>query len=160
MSQSKANDRTVSALTAGILLFLAAMAVLLVLAPSYRRSQLRLAIHRALRMYRIGYASHIQLEDFTDFHWEQLYIFPPDTTPVTIEKTTGDAWPGFIGPHIEGDDSITLLVFVSHGSIVRWVEIPRADGDFSTLAAQSPYTPQTARFFLPDPEKSALQELQ
>jgi hypothetical protein len=118
-------------------------------APIYRRGRLEAGLIQATRMFQIGYASQIGLREFTGFDWSEVHIFPPYTTIEQIETETGSPWPPFASRSIETDDSITLLVFMDGDDLLRWVEIDRGIADYSDVAQGSPYTPETAVFFMP-----------
>ncbi|HUF38636.1 MAG TPA: hypothetical protein VMN57_08945 [Anaerolineales bacterium] len=118
-------------------------------APIYRRGKLEASLVQAARMYQIGYASHIALSEFTDFEWTEVHIFAPYTAIETVERETGTAWPRLASESIEKSDAITLLVFLDGNRLTRWVEMDRNIADYSDVAAESPYTPETAVFIMP-----------
>lgn len=138
--------------------FLLSLTVLLyaLLIPVVQRNQLQAALSRSVRMYQIGYASHIDLQAFTGFEWDRLFVFPPYTPPDSIDESLGFAWGRSVQTSISWSDEINLLVFLKQGRVVRWIEVPRNTADFAPVAAESPFTPQNARFFLPDERSPAL----
>ncbi len=145
-----------SFLTFGFLITIA-ITVALVLIPVNQREKLKEDLTRAARMYRIGYASHIALENFTDFAWDEVHIFLPGTSDVTIKQRLGFYWQGTQLDLVTEPEGFALLVFVKERRVIRWVWMPGNDADFTHLADQSPFTPQTAIFFLPFDDDPALQ---
>lgn len=142
---------------AAALLALALAALLTVLlAPVAAQNQLEDALARAVRMYRVGYASEIDLADFTDFNWDRVFVFPPYTALDTIDAAIGYGWARGVNLSLPVNGSVNLLVFIRDGRVVRHIEMPRSEADFSGAAEQSPFTPQTARFFLPDEDQNVL----
>lgn len=155
MSAGTRDNRTRAAIIAGFLVGLSALLAAL-LVPVMRQMQLERAITRSARMFRVGYASHIQLADFTDFEWDAVHIFSPYTLPDAVDRSLGFEWTRTVRTSISQNDSVSLLVFVHDGRVVRWIEMPRAPIDFSTVAVGSPYTAEEARFFFPDDNTPAL----
>jgi len=117
--------------------------------PLVRRAQLRTDLERAVRMFNIGYTPHIALKDFTAFAWTEVHIFSPYTPIEEISAATGSRWPLLASSRIETDDGITLLVFMDGDRLVRWVEIDRGIADYSDVAGGSPFTRETAVFYMP-----------
>jgi hypothetical protein len=113
-----------------------------------QRLRLEEGLERAVHMYQIGYASHIRLDEFTDFAWELFYVFPPYTSEGEIERALGFNWLSVRFTTIEVSDSVNLLVFVREGRVVRWLEFPRGAGEFGGIAPLSPLTPGQALFIL------------
>lgn len=142
-------------ITGGFLLSLTGLLFTLLI-PVVQRNQLQTALSRSVRMYRVGYASHIDLQTFTGFEWDQLYIFPPYMPLDSIDESLGFSWSRSIQTSIPSNDEINLLVFLNEDRVVRWIEVPRNTADFAQIAAESPFTPQNARFFLPDERSPVL----
>jgi len=142
-------------LTAGFIFAMSALLAALLI-PVVQQKSLEKSLWRAIRMYRVGYASHIELAQFTDFDWEYVHIFPPYTPKGSIDAELGFDWAYIVRTSIASSDSVTLLVFVADGRVVRWIEMPRSSMDFTAAAAESPFTPASARFFLPDETRNLL----
>lgn len=136
-----------------------AAAVAAALVPARRESRLYTDLTRAPRMFRIGYASHIALKDFTDFDWDTLHIFPAGTPDDAIIRTLGYYWPGARNNRLLDSSDFNLLVFVNNGKVVRRVYMPRNEADYASIADRSPFAPETALFFLPFEDTPALQIL-
>ncbi len=105
---------------------------------------------RAVQMYRIGYASRIEIRAVTDFEWDLLHIFGPNSSRESVNQALGFEWIGtrFLYPRLENDESLSLLVFVRSERVVRSLAVQRSLADFSTLSDESPFTPQEAQFFI------------
>ena len=142
-------------------LFIAALvvAVAFAIVPALQEAALYRALTKAPRMYRIGYASHIALTEFTDFEWETVHIFVPYTDDATILRTLGINWSGARNNRLYDSDSYALLVFVKDGAVVRSVYLPRNEADYASIADRSPFTPETANFFLPQENSPQMQVL-
>ena len=127
--------------------------------PVRQKAQLEDDLIRAARMFRIGYAAHIAIQDYTDFDWEQVYIFPPDTPDHEIIARLGFYWPQARTNQLRGQSNTVLLVFTQDRSVIRWAEIPRAEADFTSVAERGPFTPQNGLFFFPREDSPELQVL-
>lgn len=153
----KLSDRGSLFITVGVIAVVLLAAVLAV--PFAQRRQLAEDLARSVRMYRIGYTSHIVVAEYTQFEWDLLYLFPPYSAESEVSAALGAPLPGFRWTSIEESDSVTLLVFVRGERAVRWVELPRSQADFSDLFAGSPYPPEDALFFFPSEDSPLLRQL-
>jgi hypothetical protein len=72
----------------------------------------------------------VDLRAISDFSWDTLYIFTPYTPIETVRDALGFDWPKAAEIEINKRDDINLLVFVSRGEVVQFLEYPRSRGDF------------------------------
>jgi hypothetical protein len=124
-----------------------------------QRTRLEANLTRAARMYRVGYASHIILRDFTEFGWDQMYIFPPGTSDQLIFEALGFYWPEARTNRLLEERDRSLLLFTRADEIVQWVEMPGNLSDYASIADRAPFTPETALFFLPFEDQPTMQIL-
>lgn len=68
--------------------------------------------------------------------WTRVCILGPYSDNSTAHRTLGFAWPVERKSAIRTSDTITLLLFVGQDAVIRFIEHPRAAGDFSNLAGQ------------------------
>ncbi|OZI12106.1 hypothetical protein CEW92_08500 [Bacillaceae bacterium SAS-127] len=69
----------------------------------------------------------IDLNQFTDFDWEQAYLFSPYTPQ---EDISGQLGINYKDPsRIDMRDDINLLVFLNKNKVVQYAEISREYGD-------------------------------
>lgn len=73
----------------------------------------------------------IDLSEYADFKWTDVYIIPPFSSKDVVRSTMGISWPWRWG-QIAYRDGIALLVFVDSTRIAGIVEHPRGQGDFVT----------------------------
>ena len=71
----------------------------------------------------------VNVSELAAFAWDRLFVFSPYTPSAQIEKELGSPWSE--SARIEAYDTFVLLVFVDHGRVIRFVDQPRSDGDFS-----------------------------
>ncbi len=90
-------------------------------------------------------ATPVPLADFTDFSWEQVYIFPPYTPPGEVTRAVGSTWDA-ARTGIEYRDDAALLVFVRGGEVVAWSMYPLGAGDLSKATASDGLAQAVARF--------------
>lgn len=95
-----------------------------------------------------GDATYLDIRRVMPFGWTRFYVFAPHTTPQEIEDALGFKWGTAKKTGIQERDDITLLVFVTGDAPVvdEYIEHPRDLGDFSTLRAGYPYSPEEAYF--------------
>ncbi|MFD1020281.1 membrane lipoprotein lipid attachment site-containing protein [Thalassobacillus hwangdonensis] len=72
----------------------------------------------------------MDLNDYTEFEWDEAYIFPPYTTEASMEKQTGIKLEDPSG--MESRDDINLIVFTHEGAFTNYVEISRKHADISS----------------------------
>jgi hypothetical protein len=80
----------------------------------------------------------------TDFTWDNVFVFAPHTPADKVRQELGTDWPE--AGRIEKHDDFTLLVFVSQGKVVRFVDVPRASADFAPAARKGGYSHSDALF--------------
>lgn len=66
-------------------------------------------------------------------YWDNMYIFETYTSYDTIEAALGFEWDDVYKTGISYRDDITLLVFATYDKVVRYIEYPKAYGDFTKL---------------------------
>lgn len=76
----------------------------------------------------------LEFEKITDFKWDKLYIITPYMPPKDFCKGNGINGVASIDTSIEINDTINLLMFVLDNKIVSYVNFPRNQADFSTIA--------------------------
>lgn len=69
----------------------------------------------------------IDLNQFTDFDWEQAYLFSPYTPQEDISRQLGIYYKD--PSSIDMRDDINLLVFLNKNKVVQYAEISREYGD-------------------------------
>ncbi|WP_336046899.1 hypothetical protein [Solibacillus ferritrahens] len=94
-----------------------------------RNTELEEKLHSSIIMVSDNSTSAHYIDTFTDFKWENAYLFQPYTTQADIEKQLGVEFkdPSNIGSR----DDIYLLVFLNQGKVVQYAEIERLRTNFS-----------------------------
>lgn len=77
--------------------------------------------------------AEIDFKDIIKEDWESMFIFPAYTSYETIYDALGFEWDEVYKTGISYRDDITLLIFTNGEKVVRYIEYPKAYGDFSTL---------------------------
>ena len=77
--------------------------------------------------------------------WDRLCLIGPYSNDQAAKEILGFSWPVESRSSIEGNDGISLLLFVREQHVVLAVEHPRARGDFSGLSGRC-FAPDQARF--------------
>ena len=90
----------------------------------------------------------IAIED----QWDKVYIFGPYTTEEKIDNTLGFNWDSYSRSSIGHNEGISLLIFTKNKQIIKYIEHPRNQGDFSNLYRKEGYKRSEATFVL-DPER-------
>lgn len=80
----------------------------------------------------------------TDFPWERLHIFPPNTPADKVRQELGFEWPEAGRIAKQGD--LVLLVFLDQGKVVRFVDLPRNAVDLAPTARKGGYNHSDAVF--------------
>lgn len=75
----------------------------------------------------------IDFKDIIKEDWESMFVFPAYTSYETIYDALGFDWDEVYKTGISYKDDITLLVFTKGNKVVRYIEYPKAYGDFSSL---------------------------
>ena len=75
----------------------------------------------------------IDFKEIANFSWDTLFLIPPYTTKEMIKSYTGLKKIN-INTSITALDDIALLLFVSGNDIINYINFPRINGDFATLA--------------------------
>jgi hypothetical protein len=80
----------------------------------------------------------------TQFSWDRVHIFPPNTPADKVRQELGFDWPeaGRVAKH----DDLVLLVFLDQGKVVRFVDLPRSAVDLAPAARQGGYNHSDAVF--------------
>lgn len=84
--------------------------------------------------YQNNEVPNINLSKVTDFHWDKVYVFKPYTSLLELDRKVGRSWRSVCVTQIETLEGYTLLMFTQDGEVVRCLEYPTSQYDFSTLA--------------------------
>jgi hypothetical protein len=101
--------------------------------------------------FELNNREKINLSEAVSGEWNRLFIFHPYTTEKMISETLGFKWDEKTSIH--SHDGISLLVFTKDRKIVKYIEHPRNQGDFSNLYLKEGYERSEAKFVI-DPEKN------
>lgn len=93
-----------------------------------------------------GDATAVHLARYTDFTWEEVYIFPPYTPYEQIGQVLG-GW-NAVNTGIEYRDDATLLVFVRGGEVIKWTMFARGRGDLGAVSSPHGLSASEARFYV------------
>jgi hypothetical protein len=116
---------------------------LLASACSQSDSALQKAIAGAVA---VGDGTVFRMSDLAEFEWDRLHVIPPYTASDEIDRELGFHWPSAQSTGIEQRDDIALLVFVRGAEVVRYVDFPRRDGDFSAVDRPGGFSRKAAIF--------------
>jgi len=92
----------------------------------------------------------LSIEDYTNFEWDVLHIFPPYTPKEEIKNQLGFE----VSTSIESFDSITLLVFTDKKGHSYDFEISRSSLDFSESYRENGYKREEAVFTISEGSKN------
>jgi hypothetical protein len=79
----------------------------------------------------------------TQFSWERVHIFPPNTPADKVREELGFSWDE--AGRIAKQD-VVLLVFLDQGKVVRFVDLPRDAVDLAPTARKGGYNHSDAVF--------------
>ena len=82
-----------------------------------------------------------RLTDLTDFEWDGFVAFGPYTTQEVAERALGFPWPEISQFEIDRRDSLSVLVFVKDGLVVRAERHPRCKPDFDRRLSARLFAP-------------------
>lgn len=88
----------------------------------------------------------IALAALTDFEWDHVYVYGAYTDPSMIYEQLGYHWYNQAVTNIQYLDNHTLLVFVSNGKAVEYLEYPLGKGVFSWEEGHNFFTKREALF--------------
>jgi hypothetical protein len=88
----------------------------------------------------------IKIRDLTNFKWDTFFVISPYSKISTLEDNLKIDLKIMDKIQIEKRDDITILVFLEHGKVVKFIEYPRWPGDFSELGEVKFYYPNDAFF--------------
>lgn len=88
----------------------------------------------------------IALASLTDFEWDHVYVYGAYTDPSVIYEQLGYHWYNRAVSNIQYLDYHTLLVFVSNGKVVEYLEYPLGKGVFSWEAGHNFFSKSNALF--------------
>ena len=77
--------------------------------------------------------------------WDRVCLLGPYSNDRAAKEILGFSWPVESRSSIDGNDGISLLLFVRQQHVVLAVEHPRDRGDFSGLSGRC-FAPDQARF--------------
>ncbi len=100
--------------------------------------------------FELNNREKINLSEAVSGEWGRLYIFHPYTTEKMINDTLGFQWDEKTSIH--SHDGISLLVFTKNRKLVKYIEHPRNQGDFSNLYLEEGYERSEAIFII-NPER-------
>ncbi|MED3726093.1 hypothetical protein U8V97_10295 [Priestia filamentosa] len=84
--------------------------------------------------------SHIiDFDQAFDFKWDNLYVFPGNTSVKEINKTLGFAWPNASSTGISKSDSHQLIVFVKDNKVTRYAKVPSQYGTLTPTDDENVY---------------------
>lgn len=92
--------------------------------------------------------SAFEMKFVNDSDWDKLYIFPPYTPTVFINKSLGFESSQLKNVDMDSREEINLLVFIKNGELKSFVEFPKRSGDFDKINRPEGFTPETARFIV------------
>lgn len=88
------------------------------------------------RQFQLSGAGSVNLAQAVPGGWEEVCVLASYADNVVASNTLGFDWNAESKTSIQTNDSISVLVFVKDGEVLRYVEHPRADGDFSRLGGK------------------------
>ena len=91
---------------------------------------------RALAHIRASGSAVIDLTKAVPSDWDRVCVLGPYSTDTIAATTLGFDWKVDMHSSIGSSDSISLIVFEKHGKVVRDIDVPRRDGDFSNLSGR------------------------
>ena len=108
------------------------MLVALATLASCRSGQISTEIQRQFE----ARGSVVDLATAYPSQWERVCILGPYSRNSSARTALGFEWDAEANSSIESNDRVSLLIFVSNGEVVEYVEHPRSHGDFSNLTTQ------------------------
>src|SRR5215217_8088707 len=75
----------------------------------------------------------VDLAEAVPGQWDRVCVIGPYNDNAAVRTTLGFDWDAQSQTSIYVNDGISLLLFVSGGRVVQYVEHPRNSGDFSNL---------------------------
>ncbi|WP_100401872.1 hypothetical protein [Bacillus sp. FJAT-42315] len=106
------------------LIFLLIGVVVYLQVTDERNKDLEQSVRLAMKKESV---EEIDLNRFTDFDWEQAYLFSPYTPQEDISRQLGIYYKD--PSSIDMRDDINLLVFLNKNKVVQYAEISREYGD-------------------------------
>ncbi|MBS7530170.1 hypothetical protein IC619_006625 [Hazenella sp. IB182353] len=92
-------------------------------------SSLNSAIKTEIDATRRGHTANININDLTNFDWDEAHIVSPYTNQEKLNEQLGME---FRDPsNMKSRDDIYLMVFILNREVIEYVEIDRVDGEIT-----------------------------
>lgn len=86
----------------------------------------------------------VSMNDFTNFHWDSMYIFPHYAPYAAVDAALGFSWSGVRKSRIAQRDDAYLVVWLSGDRVVAHSMDPQLRIDFDSSLYYRPQAPSNA----------------